>query len=142
MMCWCYNSGFLVVSVCTCRLHLLPASFIRVHQYCHVLDRIPMLPSTKLPYPRRNLVNIDQRKYSEFRIYWIARDRLFHPIYPKSDEYFNEYYVLDGIPLLLQTKLQQSPHNSNSCNSNYRIARTTLPDFPFVSPFKKTRNSV
>ena len=33
---------------------------------------------------------------------------------------------------------------SNSCNANYRITRTTFPDYPVVSPFKEhrlTRNS-
>ena len=33
-------------------------------------------------------------------------------------------------------RIQQTPHNPNSYNSNYRITRTTLLDFPFVSPFK------
>ena len=41
--------------------------------------------------------------------------------------------------------LHFSSKNSNIYDSNYRITRTTLPDFPFVSSFKKhrlTRNSV
>ena len=44
----------------------------------------------------------------------------------------------NGIELVYYRRVNtvKLTHNSNTYNSNYRITRTTLPDFPFVSPFK------